>query len=333
MHLLLIITIVGCVGTIVFAGFLSFKGLKKKGLSNFNKKVLSNKNIVNKRDRRYKMSGKDDSSSDSTTGVIIGVIIAILVVIASIGSIVITPAGYCNVVLTFGDATNVRDAGLSIKVPIIQGVRKMSVRTQLFQVENATAASKDLQDASTSIAINYRIDSRMARQIYKEIGLNYIEVIAHPAIQEIVKATTARYDAADLILKREIVKEEIARTLTEKLKERGIIVEAVNITNFKFSDQFTAAIEAKVVAAQKVAEAENKLRQVEVEARQAKQRAEGEAAAAIARAEGQAKAAEILSLMIKDNPSYLQYMYIDKLAANVQVIIVPEGMPMTIPFK
>ena len=88
-----------------------------------------------------------------------------------------------------------------------------------------------------------------------------------------------------------------------------------------------------LLAVQKVLGAGNKLRQIEVEARQAEQQEKGVANAAIARAEGQAKAAQILSQSIKDNPEYFRYRYIDKLAENASVIVVPEGMPLTISSK
>jgi len=50
--------------------------------------------------------------------------------------------------------------------------------------------------------------------------------------------------------------------------------------------------------------------------------------AAIARAKGQAEAVEILKASL--TPEYLQYIYIDKLAKDAKVIVVPAGMPLTI---
>jgi len=259
--------------------------------------------------------------------------IALLVISILTGMFAIVPAGNRGVLLRFGKVEAVYQEGLNMKIPFVDKVVNMSVKTQKYEVPDAEAASRDLQDVTTSIALNYRLEPSRVGEVYRTLGLDYIAVIAQPYVQEVVKATTAEFNAEDCILKREEVRDRIAERLTIRLRERGIVTEAVNITNFKFSAEFTIAIESKVVAVQRVAEAENKLKQIEVEARQAKQKAEGEAAAMIARAEGQAKAAEILTLMMKDNPAYLQYMYIDKLAANAQVIIVPEGMPITIPFK
>jgi regulator of protease activity HflC (stomatin/prohibitin superfamily) len=259
----------------------------------------------------------------------VGLIIACILVITILGGFVIVPAGNVNVQLRFGKVIDVQDEGLHFKLPIIDNVKRMSVKTQLFEVKDATAASKDLQDVTTSIAINYKILQKDAGIIYSTIGIDYIEVIAHPAIQEIVKQITSRHNAEDLIINRDAIKDEIANALAIRLRERGIVVEIVNITNFKFSDAFTASIESKVVAQQMVLESENKLKQIEVEARQAEQKAKGEAAATIAIANGQAEANRILGESLTDK--IIQYMFIQAIKGNDKVIAIPNGITLTLP--
>jgi len=255
------------------------------------------------------------------------IVVVILVLITLFGGIIFTPAGHVNVVLQFGKVVGVRGDGISFKMPIIENVVTMSIQTQLYQ-EQASAASKDLQDVNTVVAINYRIDPNHVMDIYRTLGVNYMEKIAAPAVQEVVKEITARYNAEDMILRRADVKDEITKSLSARLKERGIITESVNITDFKFSPVFTQAIESKVSAVQAVLEAQNKLERIRVEAQQAEAQAIGEANAAVARAEGQVKAIEILKAAL--TPEYLQYIYIDKLAKDAKVIVVPAGMPLTL---
>jgi regulator of protease activity HflC (stomatin/prohibitin superfamily) len=91
---------------------------------------------------------------------------------------------------------------------------------------------------------------------------------------------------------------------------------------------FTTAIESKVAAVQDVARAQNQLERIKVEAQQAQAQVVGEANAAVARAEGQVKAIEILKAVL--TPEYLQYIYIDKLAKDAKIIVVPAGMPLTL---
>ncbi len=243
------------------------------------------------------------------------------------GSFVSVPAGFRGVLLRFEKVEGVLNEGLNMKMPLIDNVKMMSVQTQLYK-EDASAASKDLQDVKTTVAINYKVEPQYLAEIYRTLGVNYIERIAAPAGQETVKEIAARYNAEDMILRRASVKDDITKALSLRLRERGITTETVNITNFEFSVEFTKAIESKVSALQAVLESQNKLERVKVEAQQAQAQAEGEANAAIARAKGQAEAVEILKASL--TPAYLQYIYIDKLAKDAKVIVVPAGMPLTI---
>jgi regulator of protease activity HflC (stomatin/prohibitin superfamily) len=150
-----------------------------------------------------------------------------------------------------------------------------------------------------------------------------MEVIAHPAIQETIKEVTARYNAEDCIIRREEVKVAITEALTPRLNERGIIVESVNITNFQFSEEFTAAIEAKVVAQQQIETARNTLERMKVEAEQAVVIAQGQANAAIATATGKAEANRIIAESL--SPEILTSMLYGQIAENDKIIIVPSS--------
>ena len=253
-------------------------------------------------------------------------LVALIIFIS--GSIIITPNGQVSVMVRFQKTTGViYENGMHWK-SLVDTPVNMTIKTQLFEDE-ATAASKDLQDVSTKIAINYKLDAKEAATVFTTIGREYITVIANPVVQETVKEVTARYNAEDCILRRADVKADITRLLIDRLALRGIITETVNIINFDFSDEFTNAIEAKVVAMQKAKEAENKLLQIEVEARQAEQKAKGEAAATIAIANGQAEANKILGESL--TPSILQYMLIQAINTNDKVITIPNGLSLTLP--
>jgi regulator of protease activity HflC (stomatin/prohibitin superfamily) len=272
--------------------------------------------------------GSKDEGTKNQAKWFLGVPFFIAVLIFFIGSIIVVPNGHAGVMVRFQKTTGVIfENGLHWK-NIIDTPVNMSIKTQLFEDE-ATAASKDLQDVSTKIAINYKLDFKEAAVVYQTIGRDYITVIANPVVQETVKEVTSRYNAEDMILRRAEVKADITKALVARLAERGIITESVNIINFDFSEEFTKAIEAKVVAVQKVLEAENKLRQIEVEARQAEQKAKGEAAATIALAQGQAEANKILSDSL--TPTLIQYMFIQTIKGTDKIIAVPNGLTLTLP--
>lgn len=268
---------------------------------------------------------------------LVGIILILLSIVFQ--SLVIIPAGERGVQLRFGDVEGVLNEGLQMKLPFVDTVTRMSVKTQLYEVP-ATAASKDLQDVTTTIALNYKLEPTKVGDIYKTIGKEYIAVIANPVVQETVKQVTARYNAEDMIHKREQVKEEIKTAIFNRLSARSIIAEEISITNFEFSNTFTQAIEDKVKAEQEIQTAKNQLERIKVEAEQRAAEAEGYKQAEILRAEGEARAIQIVTeaqtnanseISESLSPEVLQYIFLDRLGEDIKVITVPNGMTLTLP--
>ncbi len=266
-------------------------------------------------------------------------IVGIVLIIASviIGSLTTIPAGHRGVVIRFSAVTGtILEEGLRTKLPFIDSVIKMSVQTQKYETDSS-AITNDLQDVSTTIALNWKLDPGMTAEVYRTLGLEYIERIAAPAIQETIKQITAQYNAEDLILRRDEVKNAITDSLSSRLLERGIITETVSITNFQFSGTFTAAIEAKVAAEQAVLEATNKLERVKVEAQQREAEAKGEANARIAKAKGEAEYIQIVTdAQVAANeaiaetltPEVLQYILLDRLGEDIEIMVIPSGQSL-----
>lgn len=196
------------------------------------------------------------------------ILLAILFLLPIINPFVIVDAGKRGVVKNFGAVSkNVLNEGLHFRLPIVQQVVLMDVRVQKAQTD-AEAASKDLQDTHSVIALNYHISPEKAFRVYQTIGTEFKERIIDPAVQEGVKAITAKYTAVELITKREIVGREIKRVLKEKLLPYNIIVDEVSIISFNFSKQFVDAIEAKQTAEQLALKAQRDLERVKIEAEQ-----------------------------------------------------------------
>ena len=100
---------------------------------------------------------------------------------------------------------------------------RWKVRT-LKYVANATAASNDLQEVQTTIALNYHISPGQANVIYQRLGADYADRIIAPTIRESVKASVAKSNAEELITKRVTAKAVIAETIFNILSARNIIV-------------------------------------------------------------------------------------------------------------
>lgn len=211
----------------------------------------------------------------------------------------------------------------------------MNVQTQAVTAQ-AGAVSSDLQDVTTDLTLNYKIDSGHVIDVYSKLGTGYQSTIIQPAIQEIVKSVTSNYTAEQLIKDRPAVKAKIDEALVHRLATYNILSDQISITNFQFSDQFNQAIEAKVVAEQNVLTAKNVLEQKKVEAQQAVATAEGARDSAIATAEGQSKSLEVVAQgqakaindindAIKNSPEFLKYKYLDKWDGQVSKVVLGSG--------
>jgi prohibitin 2 len=196
------------------------------------------------------------------------IIVAILVFFLFLSPFVQIGAGERGVVLNFGAVQeNVLGEGLHLRIPIMQKVARMDVKVQKAETD-AAAASADLQDVSSKVALNYHIIPDKANIVYQTIGVEFKERIIDPAILEVVKAVTAKYSAEELITKRPAVSEAMRATLAERLLAHNIAVDAFSIVTFSFSKIFTEAIESKQTAEQLALKAKRDLDRIRIEAEQ-----------------------------------------------------------------
>ena len=217
---------------------------------------------------------------------VIKIVAIVFIVIGFIAStIVIIPAGNRGVLMRFQAVVGTLTEGIHIIMPYVNTVEIIEVRTQKESSE-ASAASKDMQIVSTSLALNYHIDPTKTGELYKSVGLDYKSRVIDPAVQESIKMVTAQYTAEELIKSRAAVKSQVEADITRRLLIYDIIVEpgGLSITNFNFSQEFNAAIERKQVAQQEAEQQKYLLQKAELERQTVIAKAKGEAESAKLRA-------------------------------------------------
>lgn len=191
----------------------------------------------------------------------------------------IVPAGHTGVVIHLGKVSdNILEEGFHVVTPYVTSIYKMDNRVTKVEVD-ASSASKDLQNVTSRVSLNYRVDRSSSASLYKNVGKDFEEVIIRPAIQECIKAATAQYTAEELITKRQDVGAQIKGLIVEKIEPYGLRAEIFNIVNFEFSEEFNKAIEAKQTAQQAALKAEQDLVRIRVEAEQKIAEAQAEAEA------------------------------------------------------
>ena len=258
-----------------------------------------------------------DANSGTVRKIVTTVIIVFVLLIVLFNSFTTVKAGHSGVVTTFGKVSDgVLSEGLHFKIPFIQDIILVDNRVQKAEA-SCSSASKDLQTVSSTIAVNYKVLNGYSASVYKNIGMDYEAVIITPAIQECVKAVTAKFTAEELITNRQNVGDQMMELLKEKIGEYGIEIQIFNITAFDFTDEYNAAIEAKQTAQQNALKAQQDLQRIKVEAEQT-----------IAKAQAEAEAYRLKSEQL--TPEILISNYIEKWDGKLPTMVSGDGGNMMI---
>jgi prohibitin 2 len=259
--------------------------------------------------------------------ILAGIVTFIIIILVMSESVVIVQAGHRGVVLYVGAVENrVLGEGVHFIVPFAEQVIQLEVRTLKFQAD-ASAASNDLQEVATVIALNYHIDPNKANIVYQQLGADYADRIIAPTIQESVKASVAKFNAEQLITQRAIAKGVISQAISNTLSARDITVETIFITDFQFSQAFASQVESKVVAFQKFLTEQNNLKAVQVVANQTVVQAQAQARANVAKAGGESQAIKIITEQLRQSPQYLQWQAINRWNGQMPYALGSSGFP------
>jgi prohibitin 2 len=161
---------------------------------------------------------KMDNSAQKAIGTTVGGLVVIGLVLSIpllAGFWVSVDAGHVGVLKTMGAVnTHELSPGFHFKTPMMDDVVQIDTRLKSFEVR-AAAASKDLQTVETTISVQHSIAPTMAAECYQTVGdLDKIDLtVVAPAVQESLKAITAKYTAEELVTKREQVKQLVTEAI------------------------------------------------------------------------------------------------------------------------
>ncbi|MBP6993919.1 prohibitin family protein [Candidatus Woesebacteria bacterium] len=259
-------------------------------------------------------------------------IIFVLAILVGLNPVGIINPGERGVKVRLGKIINILDEGLYVRIPLIERVHVINVKTRTITYDNKLrtgdeteqsslfAASKDLQDVQIAVVVNYRIDPKAVGNIFSQYGLTYEADIIEPIIRETVKSIASQYTAEELVTKRLDFSEKVNSRLADRLKTRQALLERFSVTNLQFSTTFTEAIEKKATAEQEALAAKNKLAQVKYEAEQQ-----------VARATAEAESIKIQSeaIQAQGGANYVQLKAIEKWDGKLPTQFIPG---QTVPF-
>jgi regulator of protease activity HflC (stomatin/prohibitin superfamily) len=237
---------------------------------------------------------------------IIGAIVALVIaVIIAAGSWYTVDQTERGVLLRYGAVVGTAQPGLGFKVPLMDTVEKVSVKTTTFTWDKMNSYSYDQQPADLKISVTLRAAPEKVADLYAKFGLlqTAVNQVVSPVVNQQVKVVFGRYTAVKAIQERGPLNSAIKDAITATLKDDPmIIIESVQLENIEFSANYLHSIEQRMLAEVEVqklqqnAEREKVQAQITVTQATAKAnavRAEAQANAEATRLNGEAKASNI----------------------------------------
>jgi regulator of protease activity HflC (stomatin/prohibitin superfamily) len=284
---------------------------------------------------RSRYGDKDDKAVTSVPKrhifrAVIGIIVGFAILIIGLsGPFVEVPAGNVGVLTNFGQVQEgTLQPGLHVIIPIVQQVVNVDTRVQPHNFQQIDAATKENLSVQVTGTMNYHVDPQYASVLYQNVGTDFASKVIDPAFSDYIKQVTPNYSADSgapnfILNKRDEIRQLTKNQLGENLARYHIIVDDIYIVDISYPAAFNDAITAKQVATQQVQTEQQILLQKQIQAQQVNATAKGAADATVTLATGQAQANALLNASLTDK--ILEYQYINKLANNISVMLLPSG--------
>ncbi|MBO4622381.1 MAG: prohibitin family protein [Bacilli bacterium] len=262
---------------------------------------------------------ENDDMFDVFLSVICTAVLWIIGLIFIFGSWFTVAEGERAILTTFGKASNnIYEAGLHVKWPIIQDVKRFDVKTIRDDYKTETY-TKDIQTARITVSYSYNLISNDIVETYKTYGNQWQERILYPNLEQAVKAEVGTWNADQMVANRDKVASNILTSLQARMIEHNYPVSITNfqMINIDYSDQFESAIEKKVVAEQAALEEANRTKQVEQKAKQQ-----------VTSAKAEAESMRIRANALANNPKLVNYEFVQKWDGKLPQIMTGDSMPI-----
>ena len=242
-------------------------------------------------------------------------------------------------------------AGIHFVTPFIESVDRFSTAKQEYTMSGSInegaqsgndaveARTSDAQQVYVDATVRFYVDPLQVVQLRRtwQSQDRYISGFVRPTTRNVIYNTTSRYRVEDVYgAKRTELQQIISDQLVTEFQKQGLVLDAFQLRNITFSPEYAQSIEQKQIAQQQSEQAKLLVQKSQQEADQLRAKVKGEAdavvlratgdsQAAVTRAEGDAQALELIAEALKTNPDLLTYTYIQKLAPNVGLIMLPAG--------
>src|SRR4029077_4520080 len=184
-------------------------------------------------------------------GIAAAAVIGVLAIAAIFGSWYTVDQTERAVLLRNGAVIGTAQPGLGFKVPFIDSVEKVSVKTFTYAWDKMNSYSYDQQPADLKISVTLRASPEKVADLYAKFGGldTAVKQVVSPAVNQQVKIVFGRYTAVKAIQERGPLNASIKDAITASLKDDPMImIESVQLENIEFSANYLHSIEQRMLA-------------------------------------------------------------------------------------
>jgi regulator of protease activity HflC (stomatin/prohibitin superfamily) len=192
--------------------------------------------------------------------------------------------------------------------------------------DSVSARTADGQQVYFDASVIYAVNPDKVVKLHIQWQGRYEDEFVRPRARSLIYNRTAQYTVEQIYgSKRTELQQVIQDEIRQDFEAQGLTLVQFLLRNISFSPEYAQAVEQKQIAQQNAERAKFLVQQQEQEAARVRVEAQGVRDAAITRAEGEAKALQLVADALRNNPDLIQYTYVQKIAPNISVIVLPGG--------
>lgn len=272
--------------------------------------------------------------------VVIPLIIVLIINMLAFSVVFIRP-NEVGVVVSFPSVGGVRPqpltGGFHLVMPFVERVTRYPIAWQTYTMassydegdelgdDSIRARTSDGQEVLLNCSVIFRVAREQAVLLHVEWQDRYRQEFVRPMTRALVRRQVSQFTVEEVnSSSRRDLEADLDRRLREEFADNGLVLDAFLLRDITFSPEYAAAIENKQVALEAQIQAD-------YEAERMRRLARGQADAILIEAQGRAEALSLIGGVISDNRDLLTYRYIEKLAEDIRVMLVPTEAPLILP--
>ena len=194
-----------------------------------------------------------------------------------------------------------------------------------FGDDSIRARTSDGQEVRLDCSVIFRLDVEQAVLVHTDWQDRYIEDFVRPVIRSVIRTLVSQFKVDEVNSSaRADLEVALNNYLRGEFADKGLILDQFLLRDITFTPEYATSVEEKQVALQGQV-------QRQYEAQQIRNLALGKADAIEIEAQAQARALKLIAEALKENPNLLTYQYVEKLAPNIRVMLVPSNSPLILP--